>query len=199
MAKALCMATGQANAGIIENQAPTLTAAHEQPILVHPQITGTLCASGAGLSRPAGMGNETDFCISSAGFRYKAAGTAGSVGFKEETAPTLAAGQPSGVFVSAVDCRNLRETEEVSGTLQAKTKLGGYSLNYTNPVRIGLHVRRLMPLEAERLQGFPDFWTRYGHDGKEISDSKRYSMLGNSIAVPCVAYIMQGIREVMDR
>ena len=196
----LCMGSGQANVGVMKNQASTLTAAHEQPLMVHPQISGTLCASGAGLSRPAGMGSETDFFIASAGFRYKAAGSAGGVGFKEETAPTMVAGQPSGVLcASAVDCRNLRETEEISGTLQAKTKSGGYSLNYQNPVRIRLHVRRLTPLEAERLMGFPDFWTQYGHDGKGISDSKRYSMLGNGIAVPCVAYIMQGIREVIDR
>ena len=198
VAGTLCMATGQANAGIMKNQAPTLTAAHEQPVLVHPQIAGTLCAFCAGLSRPAGMGSEADFCITSAGFRYKAAGTAGGVGYQRETAPTMVAGQPSGVLcASTIDCRNLRETEEVSGTLQAKTKAGGYSLNYTNPVRIRLHVRRLTPLECERLQGFPDFWTQYGHDGKNISDSKRYSMLGRTLAVPCRAYIMQGIREVM--
>ena len=60
-------------------------------------------------------------------------------------------------------------------------------------------MRRLTPIEAERLMGFPDFWTAYGCDGKEISDSKRYSMLGNSIAVPCVAYIMQGITDVLKR
>ena len=195
----LCMGSGQANAGILDDQSPTLTAAHEQPLLIHPKIAGTLCASGAGLSRPAGMGSELDFCITSAGFRYKAGSAAGSVGYQEETAPTLVAEQPSGVMVSAVDCRNLWETAEISGTLQAKTKSGGYSLNYQNPVRIGFCVRRLTPLEAERLMGFPDFWTEYGHDGKPISDTKRYSMLGNSIAVPCVAYIMQGIRDVLLR
>jgi DNA (cytosine-5)-methyltransferase 1 len=54
-------------------------------------------------------------------------------------------------------------------------------------------VRRLTPRECERLMGFPDDWTMFGEDGKQISDSKRYSMLGNSVAVPCVAYIMQGI------
>lgn len=57
----------------------------------------------------------------------------------------------------------------------------------------GYKVRRLTPLECERLQGFADDWTARGHDGKPISDSKRYQMLGNSIAVPCAAYIMQGI------
>ncbi len=54
-------------------------------------------------------------------------------------------------------------------------------------------VRRLTPTECERLQGFPDGWTLYGHDGKEISDTRRYQMLGNSVAVPCVAFILSGV------
>ncbi len=249
----LCMGTGQANAGILEDQSPTLTAAHEQPIVTHPQIAGTLCASGAGLSRPAGQGNELDFCVVSAGFKHKAGSQSGSIGFQEETAPTLLAGQQSAVMkayvigayhsggmlsdnpqsgfyeadtsrtldlnggnpccnqggmavvegadgpeAAAVDCRNLRETDEVSGTLLAKAASGGYSLNYQNPVRTGLCVRRLTPTEAERLQGYPDGWTEAGADGRAISDTKRYQMLGNSIAVPCVAYIMQGIRDAVD-
>lgn len=53
-------------------------------------------------------------------------------------------------------------------------------------------VRRLTPLECERLQGFPDDWT-YSE-----SDSARYKALGNSVALPCVDYIMSGIREVLD-
>ena len=61
-----------------------------------------------------------------------------------------------------------------------------------------LIVRRLTPLECERLQGFPDHWTEYGHEGQIISDSKRYQMLGNSIAVPCAAYIIQGIQKVLS-
>ena len=253
----VCMATGQANAAILDDQSPTLTAAHERPLLIHPQLAGTLCASGAGLSRPAGMGSELDFCIVSAGFKHKASAAAGSIGYQEETAPTLVAGQVSSVIkayvigayysggmlsdnphsgiyeaetsrtldlnggnpccqqggtvivevpgsgalmnAASVDCRNHRENLEISGTLQAKSKSGGYSLNYQNPVRIGCIVRRLTPTEAERLMGFPDFWTAYGCDGKEISDSKRYSMLGNSIAVPCVAYIMQGITDVLKK
>lgn len=53
-------------------------------------------------------------------------------------------------------------------------------------------VRRLTPLEAERLQGFPDNWTY------PESDAARYKALGNSVAVPCVAYIMSGIADVLD-
>lgn len=62
----------------------------------------------------------------------------------------------------------------------------------------GYVARRLTPLECERLQGFPDGWTRYRHDGRQIGDTRRYEMLGNSIAVPCAAYIMQGMRQVLD-
>ena len=262
----LCASSGQSHAEILRELSPTLNCAseqpyivrpdgseQEQPIVTHPQIAGTLCASGAGLSRPAGQGNELDFCVVSAGFKHKASSQSGSIGYQEEVAPTLLAGQQSGVLkayvigayhsggmlsdnpksgfyetdtsrtldlnggnpscnqggvaivegaepeTAAVDCRNLREISEASGTLLAKTKSGGYSLNYQNPVRTGLCVRRLTPTEAERLQGYPDGWTISGVDGKTISDSKRYQMLGNSVAVPCVAYIMQGICDAFSR
>ena len=59
-------------------------------------------------------------------------------------------------------------------------------------------VRMLTPVECERLQGFPDGWTAYDFEHGIISDSKRYEMLGNSVAVPCVAYIMQGIYQVLS-
>ena len=106
----------------------------------HPKIAGTLCASGAGLSRPAGQENELDFCVA-----------------RLET---------------------------------------GREMNSSD---MELCVRRLTPIEAERLQGYPDGWTEYGADQVQLSDTKRYQMLGNSIAVPCVAYIMQGICDIMNK
>ena len=50
-------------------------------------------------------------------------------------------------------------------------------------------VRRLTPLECERLQGFPDAWT----DIEGNSDTQRYRQLGNAVAVPVVEWIMQRI------
>lgn len=47
----------------------------------------------------------------------------------------------------------------------------------------GSKIRRLTPIECERLQGFPDNWTKYGKDGKEISDTQRYKCLGNAVTV----------------
>ena len=212
------------------------------PLVAHPDITGTLCASGAGLSRPAGMASEPDLCVAYAlqgnmigrqerngpkgsgvsenlSFTLTATDTpavasaipihdratrcqgGGStrngdgcgnglgVGKAGDPAPTLTSGDH---HAAAVDCRNYKESGDISGTLQAKNK-PGYSLNYQNPVRAGYVVRRLTPTECERLQGFPDGWTRFGHDRKEISDTKRYQMLGNSVAVPCVAFILSGV------
>ncbi len=49
-------------------------------------------------------------------------------------------------------------------------------------------VRRLTPVECERLQGFPDNWTAYGADGPQ-SDSARYRQLGNAVAVPVAEWL----------
>lgn len=61
---------------------------------------------------------------------------------------------------------------------------------------IKYRVRRLVPVECERLDGFPDEWTRYGASGKEMSDNARYMALGNSIAVPCAERVFIGIKNV---
>ena len=55
-------------------------------------------------------------------------------------------------------------------------------------------IRRLTPLECERLQGFPDGWTNI----PGASDSVRYKALGNSVAIPCVEFIMSGIAETLE-
>lgn len=69
-----------------------------------------------------------------------------------------------------------------------------------------LHVRRLTPLECERLQGFPDGWTDIGEwtdskgkAHKESSDSARYKALGNSIAVPFWFWMLRRISAQYER
>ena len=56
-------------------------------------------------------------------------------------------------------------------------------------------VRRLTPLECCRLQGFPDWW----EDGVEGSDSARYKMWGNGIALPCAADVLNRIAKEVER
>lgn len=89
--------------------------------------------------------------------------------------------------VAGLDCRNGGENGDISGTLQSGTS--GNSLNSLHPVRTGNLIRRLTPLECERLQGFPDGWTLI----PGASDSARYKALGNSVAIPCVDFVLRGI------
>ena len=56
-----------------------------------------------------------------------------------------------------------------------------------------LLIRRLTPLECERLQGFPDGWT----DIPGASDSARYKALGNSVAIPCVDFVMKCMADAI--
>lgn len=57
------------------------------------------------------------------------------------------------------------------------------------------HVRRLTPLEYERLFGYPDGWTK-ASGGRPLSDAARYVKLGNSIVVPVFAWVA---RRLVDR
>ena len=56
-------------------------------------------------------------------------------------------------------------------------------------------IRRLTPLECERLQGFPAGWTAIAG----ASDAARYKALGNSVAIPCVDFVMRGIAYFLSR
>ena len=112
-----------------------------------------------------------------------------------EISPTLRAKandpyrEDMAAYIASVDCRNFCEGGETNGTLQAKES-GGQSLSLNNTVRQNMVVRRLTPLECERLQGYPDGWTNIGEwrDSKgklrDSADSPRYKALGNSIALP---------------
>ena len=59
-----------------------------------------------------------------------------------------------------------------------------------------MQVRRLTPLECERLQGFPDNYTAVPHRGRPAADGPRYKALGNSWAVPCARWIGERIQAV---
>ena len=108
------------------------------------------------------------------------------------------------VLCSAVDCRNFTEGGEINGTLQAKST-GGQSINLQNTVRQNMMVRRLTPLECERLQGYPDGWTDIGEwiDSKgkkhKAADSPRYKALGNSIALPFWFWLLRRISAQYER
>ena len=103
--------------------------------------------------------------------------------------------------VVAVDCRNASE-DAVNGALQSNS---AHSLNGNNVVRTRYIVRRLTPLECERLQGYPDGWTDIGEwtdsNGKkhQTSDAARYKALGNSIALPPWKWVLKRLCACYER
>lgn len=83
--------------------------------------------------------------------------------------------------------RRMKENGEPSFTLTAQDRHGIYD---------GARIRKLTPLECERLQGFPDGWTEYGADGRKMSDSARYKALGNAVTVNFPRMIGEKIKPV---
>jgi DNA (cytosine-5)-methyltransferase 1 len=88
--------------------------------------------------------------------------------------------------------RTTGEGKQITSTLFASygTKWNGNNGAYTGShfvLESDGKLRRLTPLESERLMGFPDRWT----DG--FKDTIRYRMLGNSVVIPCVQHIFEEI------
>ncbi len=81
---------------------------------------------------------------------------------------------------------DMRLQNDKINTLQARMGTGGNNM----PMVATNQVRRLTPLECERLQGFPDGWT------EDQSDTNRYKQMGNAVAVPVVEWIIQGITDL---
>ena len=118
----------------------------------------------------------------------------------EQTTPNLGITQSSGLDKHAV----MKPYQETVGALcrgdekgignqyvsQDKCIIAGEITEEYSATNL---VRRLTPLECERLQGYPDGWT----DVPGASDSARYKALGNSVAIPCVEYLMQRVAMVI--
>jgi DNA (cytosine-5)-methyltransferase 1 len=78
--------------------------------------------------------------------------------------------------------------EDIMPTLTQPSPNGG---GHPSTLAGSMGIRRLTPLETERLQGFPDNYTEFGHDGKTMSDGTRYRMMGNAVSVPVVEWIIK--------
>jgi site-specific DNA-cytosine methylase len=75
---------------------------------------------------------------------------------------------------------------KIVNTLTAYMGTGGLN----TPMVATTKVRKITPLECERLQGFPDGWTA------SQADTNRYKQLGNAVAVPVVEWIIEGISSL---
>lgn len=158
--------------------------------------------------------------IESAGFKAGQS-KAGGLGYQEECAATLSA-QASGVEPTVCDARGNGNgatsptptgdhqnrvtdyTAVVAHSIKAKGNLD-FREDSDNLVTKNMMVRRLTPLECERLQGYPDGWTDIGEwtDSKgkkrQTTDTARYKALGNSIALPFWFWLLRRISAQYER
>jgi len=169
------------------------------------ECAGTLTANGGGLNRPAGNANELDFCVI-AKQPTAAAQPVFSYDMKQHHSPQLS----DSVQLTTQDCcfvrgdtplvqhvaqpvafaQNTRdEVREMPyvGALAAQS-----GMKQTSYIRTAMQVRRLTPVECERLQGFPDNYTNI----PKAADGPRYKALGNSMAVPVMRWIGKRIQMV---
>jgi DNA (cytosine-5)-methyltransferase 1 len=115
------------------------------------------------------------------------------IGDQDDPMFTLQAGKQHGVAWAQNSRDELREMPYV-GALAAEQ--GSKQTSY---IRQHMAVRRLMPVECERLQGFPDGYTDIVYRGKPAADGPRYKALGNSKAVNVVRWLFNRIDQAATR
>lgn len=114
----------------------------------------------------------------------------------EDQSPTLKSSQqpPSVSMAFSHYSSDASPSIEISPTLRSGTNGTGHAV-LTSP---GLAVRRLTPLECERLMGWPDDHTRWTADGKEQADTNRYKQCGNGVASPVAKWVGEQLRPVLE-
>ncbi|MDO5289744.1 MAG: DNA cytosine methyltransferase [Pseudomonadota bacterium] len=113
----------------------------------------------------------------------------GGLGIQSEHAYTLEARSEAQIIAFP---------ERMSATQCASAVNLSPALGARNPTAFAqaLTVRRLTPLECERLMGFPDHYTNVPHRGKPAADGPRYKALGNSWAINCARFVGERIQAV---
>lgn len=113
--------------------------------------------------------------------------------------------EPVAYNITFCDANGTRQDRPNGGLYVSETDKSG-SLTAGPPgtdtvIQMGYRVRRLTPLECERLQDYPDHWTAWGINerGERVqgSDSKRYKATGNSIALPSPGWVIRNIRRCL--
>lgn len=158
--------------------------------VAQPSVTDTLRGRGFNASED-GTGRGTPLVAQNAGAGHLVAAKCITRGegyrYDSETCNLLPVTRPIGLDEE----QNARV--DGFGTLKARMEGGGFEGSVMTPA---MQVRRLTPVECERLQGFPDGYTDIRPRGKDTPDGPRYKALGNSMAVPVMRWIGERIAEV---
>ena len=133
---------------------------------------------------------------------------AGGIGYEENVSSTIKAAPSGGNQVpdivvpinSMVIGKDIKEGDrQTTGIGKEGDPCPTLQTEHHHAVASHLSVRRLLPVECERLMGFPDNWTKIPWRGKpadECPDAPRYKACGNSMGVNCMRWIGLGIEAV---
>ena len=156
------------------------------------QVAPTMSARyGTGGNNVPLVEQEETFCITGNAIDRQPQNGGNGIGYQRDIAYTLTATDHHAVY-SRQRVDDFRENGVVS-TQSARQHKDATDLVCQKAEAYAYLIRRLTPLECERLQGFPDGWT----DIPGASDSARYKALGNSVAIPCVEFIMGRIATAL--
>jgi DNA (cytosine-5)-methyltransferase 1 len=181
---------------------PTLTKGDKHAVLYenHPndsRVTGPLDVAPSCVSRYGTGGGNVPLVQEAIAFEPGIASREGNESrFVKEMSPTLRKDMGDNQVAVAVDCYN-KTINHTSQTLSSSASDINHTGGVINPAD-RMAVRRLTPKECERLQGFPDEHTLIPWRGKpadQCPDGPRYKALGNSMAVPCMEWIGNKIKE----
>lgn len=92
----------------------------------------------------------------------------------------------------------ITESTKTKGNIPSTPKKSIKDLLKKATQKVVYIIRKLTPVEGERLQGYPDDWTKYGADGNIIADTARYRAIGNSICVYCAERLYIGIIRILQ-
>lgn len=162
-----------------------------------PSIVGTLTANMVGCAGTPGY-NETEHILPLL-VRMREGKEGGGKGplVSEDQSLTLATGNDQVLAYRWQNDADGIVPDEVASTLRANGTTTDERTTGAYVQQASMQVRRLTPVECERLQGFPDGYTNIPWRGKpESPDGPRYKALGNSWAVPCARWIGERIKGI---
>ena len=177
---------------ILEKKLKEITKRQQQGMRVYDTsgISTTLAGQAGGWGAKTGLYQLNNFKIRRLtpdraekrqnGRRFKTNG---------EPSFTLTSQDKHGVMVNRKE--GVKKDVDIAGTLSSSDWRGLNRNQDQTAVIENMAIRRLTPIECERLQGFPDNWTQYGVDGETISDTQRYKMMGNAVTTNVVTSIVR--------
>lgn len=102
------------------------------------------------------------------------------------------------LIIDFTHASEVRTYDDTTPTLQARMGTGGNQIPCVFYGDEQMIVRRLTPVECERLMGWPDNHTLYRADGKQNTDTARYKMCGNGVASPVAQWIAEQLTPILN-